>query len=107
MKEALGFDYDQFEVDGIGFDYEDQVFDFTDGNNSFDERPSNWFNRTTLDKWTTDGVYSNDPVIIKTIHFKTFGGNSEQIIETRVRISDPMKINLLARSYVKYKLNMI
>jgi len=32
---------------------------------------------------------------------------SSQIIETRVRISDPMKINLLARSYVKYKLNMI
>ncbi len=30
-----------------------------------------------------------------------------KIIETRVRISDPMKLNLLARSYVKYKLNMI
>ncbi len=30
-----------------------------------------------------------------------------KIMETRVRISDPMKINLLARSYVKYKLNMI
>lgn len=32
---------------------------------------------------------------------------SSKIIETRVRISDPMKLNLLARSYVKYKLNMI
>ncbi|MEQ6122775.1 phytoene/squalene synthase family protein [Pseudotenacibaculum sp. MALMAid0570] len=32
---------------------------------------------------------------------------SSKIIQTRVRISDPMKINLLARSYVKYKLNMI
>ncbi|MFY0604096.1 MAG: phytoene/squalene synthase family protein [Flavobacteriaceae bacterium] len=32
---------------------------------------------------------------------------SSKIIETRVRISDPMKVNLLARSYVKYKLNMI
>lgn len=32
---------------------------------------------------------------------------SSKIIETRVRISNPMKINLLARSYVKYKLNMI
>lgn len=30
-----------------------------------------------------------------------------KIMETRVRISNPMKINLLARSYVKYKLNMI
>ncbi|MGY0407248.1 MAG: phytoene/squalene synthase family protein [Polaribacter sp.] len=32
---------------------------------------------------------------------------SEKIMDTRIRISDPMKINLLARSYIKYKLNMI
>jgi phytoene synthase len=32
---------------------------------------------------------------------------SEKIMDTRIRISDPMKINLLARSYVKYKLKMI
>jgi phytoene/squalene synthetase len=30
-----------------------------------------------------------------------------KIMKTRVRISNPMKINLLARSYVKYKLNLI
>ncbi len=63
------FKVPEFWDEGIGFDYEDQVFDFTDGNNTFDERPSNWFNRTTLDKWTADGIYSNNPVIIKTIHF--------------------------------------
>ena len=32
---------------------------------------------------------------------------SEKIMDSRIRISDPMKINLLARSYVKYKLNII
>lgn len=32
---------------------------------------------------------------------------SEKIMDTRIRISDLMKINLLARSYVKYKLNII
>lgn len=32
---------------------------------------------------------------------------SEKIMDSRVRISNPMKINLLARSYVKYKLNII
>ncbi len=32
---------------------------------------------------------------------------SEQIMDSRIRISNPMKINLLARSYVKYKLNII
>ena len=30
-----------------------------------------------------------------------------KITKTRVRISNPMKINLLARSYMKYKLNLI
>ncbi|WP_298781559.1 phytoene/squalene synthase family protein [uncultured Polaribacter sp.] len=33
--------------------------------------------------------------------------SSEKIKDTRIRISNPMKINLLARSYVKYKLNII
>lgn len=37
---------------------------------------------------------------LKSVHYT-------KIMETRVRISNPMKINLLARSYVKYKLNMI
>ncbi len=32
---------------------------------------------------------------------------STKIMDTRIRISNPMKINLLARSYVKYKLNII
>ena len=32
---------------------------------------------------------------------------SSEILETRIRISNPMKINLLARSFVKYKLNLI
>ena len=32
---------------------------------------------------------------------------SEKIINTRIRVSNPMKINLLARSYVKYKLNLM
>lgn len=32
---------------------------------------------------------------------------SSEIMETRIRISNPMKINLLARSFLKYKLNLI
>lgn len=32
---------------------------------------------------------------------------SAKIMESRVRISNPMKINLLARSFVKFKLNLI
>ncbi|NVK52678.1 MAG: phytoene/squalene synthase family protein [Flavobacteriaceae bacterium] len=33
--------------------------------------------------------------------------SSTEIMERRIRISNPMKINLLARSFVKYKLNLI
>jgi hypothetical protein len=63
------FKINEFWDEGVGFDYEDQIFDFTDGNNTFDERPSNWFNRTTLNSWGSQGVYTNSPVIIETIHF--------------------------------------
>ena len=67
--DLIVFKVPEYWDEGIGFDYEDQVFDFTDGNNTFDERPSNWFNRTTLNPWSSEGVYNNNPVIIKTIHF--------------------------------------
>jgi hypothetical protein len=71
---ATSFDLILFKItefwdEGLGFDYENGVFDFTLGNNTFDERPSNWFNRTTIDEWTSQGVYANDPVIISTQHF--------------------------------------
>jgi hypothetical protein len=63
------FPVTEFWDEGVGFDYE-QAYDFTTGNETFDERPSNWFNRTTLDSWTQEGVYSTDPSeIIATVHF--------------------------------------
>ena len=63
------FKVPEYWDEGIGFDYEAQVYDFADGNNTFDERPSNWFNRTTLDSWTSQGVYISSPVIVSTVHF--------------------------------------
>ena len=59
----------EFWDEGLGFDYEDGGYDFTTGNETFDERPSNWFNRTTLNPWTTEGVYANTPTIVTTMHF--------------------------------------
>ena len=58
------FKVPEFWDEGVGFDYEQQSYDFTAGNNTFDERPSNWFNRTTIDEWTSQGVYATDPIII-------------------------------------------
>ncbi len=73
-KRTNSFDLILFEVpefwdEGLGFDYEDGGYDFTTGNVTFDERPSNWFNRTTLNSWSIEGVYSNSPNIVETIHF--------------------------------------
>lgn len=59
----------EFWDEGVGFDYEKTEFDFNIDNETFDERPSNWFNRTTLNTWTVEGIYYDSPDIIDTIHF--------------------------------------
>ncbi len=63
------FQVPEFWDEGLGFDYEDGGYDFTTGNVTFDERPSNWFNRTTLNNWSVEGIYADNPNIIETIHF--------------------------------------
>jgi hypothetical protein len=67
--DLIVFKISEFWDEGLGFDYEDDVYDFTMGNKTFDERPSNYSNRTTLNTWTIDGIYDTSPVIIDTIHF--------------------------------------
>lgn len=62
------FKISEFWDEGVGFDYV-YGYDYTSGNETYDERPSNWYNRTSLDAWTSAGVYSTSPVIIETIHF--------------------------------------
>jgi hypothetical protein len=73
-ERTTSFDLILFKIgenwdEGVGFDYEDGGYDFTTGNKTFDERPSNWYYRTTLNQWAVEGVYSNSPTIIDTIHF--------------------------------------
>lgn len=67
--DLIVFEVPEFWDEGLGFDYEDGGYDFTTGNVTFDERPSNWFNRTTLNGWSVEGIYSDSPTIIQTIHF--------------------------------------
>lgn len=67
--DIIVFKMSEFWDEGLGFDYEDGGYDFTTGNETFDERPSNWYNRTTLDSWNEEGVYANDPIIVTTAHF--------------------------------------
>jgi hypothetical protein len=67
--DLIVFKITEFWDEGVGFDYQDSGYDFTTGNHTFDERPSNWFNRTTLNQWTSQGVYATNPVIVTSMHF--------------------------------------
>jgi len=73
-QRATSFDLVVFKIDeswdeGVGFDYEFVNYDDSLGNKVFDNRPSNWFNKTTLSGWTTQGIYSTGSTVINTIHF--------------------------------------
>lgn len=73
-RRATSFDLILFEIEenwdeGVGFDFEKNEYDFNLMNKIYDERPSNWYSSTTLNSWTTTGIYSGTPIIIDTIHF--------------------------------------
>jgi hypothetical protein len=80
------FTISEFWDEGLGFDYEDGGYDFTTGNITFDERPSNWFNRTTLNSWTLEGVYNDSPTILSTIHFDN--GNEDINVDITNYVND-------------------
>ena len=54
--DLIVFGLGQYWDEGLGYDYTDSGYDFVTGNRTFDERPSNWFYRTTLNQWSTSGV---------------------------------------------------
>ena len=62
--DLIVFSLSQFWDEGLGFDYADSGYDFVNGNRTFDERPSNWYYRTTLNQWSTAGVYHDSPTVI-------------------------------------------
>jgi len=72
-QRTSSFDLIVFRIDepwdeGTGYDYE-YTDDISIGNHTYDAKPSNWYNRTTLSGWTTTGIYDTSPNIITTIHF--------------------------------------
>ena len=72
-QRAVAFDLVLFRIpefwdEGVGFDYE-EAYDYTHGNLTFDVRPSNWNDRTSLSGWTEAGIYATSGDTITTIHF--------------------------------------
>lgn len=59
------FKISEYWDEGVGFDYEDGGFDYATGNDTYDERPSNWFYRTSLDEWNAEGVYGQSPDVVQ------------------------------------------
>lgn len=64
---AASFDLIVFEIpeywdEGVGFDYEYSNNDIT-GNKTYNTGASNWFNRTSISGWTTEGIYSGTTVV--------------------------------------------
>lgn len=87
-ERAVSFDLILFVIpeewdEGVGYDYE-YVYDYTTGNLTWDVRPSNWYNRTSLSGWTEEGIYTGTPVTLATIHFDNGNENIDQDITTYV-----------------------
>jgi hypothetical protein len=71
---ATSFRLELFEItedwnEGYGFDYEDAGYDFTSGNKTFSEVPSNWFKKNTLADWQTQGAYVGTGSTLSVIEF--------------------------------------
>jgi hypothetical protein len=71
---ATSFRLEIFEVtenwnEGYGFDYEDAGYDFTSGNKTFSEVPSNWFKKDTLADWQTQGAYVGTGSTLSIVEF--------------------------------------
>ena len=71
---ATSFRLELFEItedwnEGYGFDYEDAGYDFTSGNKTFSEVPSNWFKKNTLADWQTQGAYVGTGATLNIIEF--------------------------------------
>lgn len=71
---ATSFRLELFEItedwnEGYGFDYEDAGYDFTSGNKTFSEVPSNWFKKNTLSDWQTQGAYIGTGTTLSIVEF--------------------------------------
>jgi hypothetical protein len=49
----------QYWDEGVGYDFADLVYEFNSFDRNFSDRPSNWYQNTTIGTWETPGLYSN------------------------------------------------
>jgi hypothetical protein len=73
-QRATSFELQVFQLteewdEGVGYDYVFTKYSDDFGNRLYDQRPSNWFNKTTLDEWEGHGAFTSGSTIIGTKHF--------------------------------------
>jgi hypothetical protein len=49
----------QYWDEGVGYDFADLVYDYSESDKNFSDRPSNWYQTTTIGVWTEPGIYNN------------------------------------------------
>jgi len=88
---ATSFDLILFRIpnnqlwdEGVGYDFADLIYDYSNSDKNFSTRPSNWIQTTTLSGWTSQGIYNNNNsgstpysalTIVDTQHFQ-FGNEN-------------------------------
>lgn len=72
--------------EGVGYDFADLIYEYSDSDKNFSDRPSNWYQTTTINKWVEPGIYNNknngnfnysDLIIVDTQHFEFGDENIE------------------------------
>ena len=70
--------------EGVGYDFADLIYDYSNSDKNFSTRPSNWVQTTTITNWSEPGIYNNrntgifnfnDLTIVDTQHFQ-FGNEN-------------------------------
>jgi hypothetical protein len=63
---ATSFDLILFRIpdnqiwdEGVGYDFADLIYEYSNSDRNFSTRPSNWIQTTTLNGWTEPGIYNN------------------------------------------------
>ena len=74
----------QYWDEGVGYDFADLIYEYSNSDKNFSTRPSNWIQTTTLSGWTEPGIYNNNNTgtvpysaltIVDTQHFQ-FGNEN-------------------------------
>ena len=63
---ATSFDLILFRIpnnqmwdEGVGYDFADLIYEYSNSDKNFSTRPSNWIQTTTISGWTEQGIYNN------------------------------------------------